>query len=536
VRRTDAGGRRFARLDRQIRSTELVSYEEKLMAGLPNYATYFGRDMIMSALMLEPVWTAAMMEHVIASVLRKLTSSGEVSHEEALGGQAIRENAVVYNELVRRHFREADEGQRVRADSLLGVARAVLANLQAVRENYNMVDDDFQFPVLVARYLGNRAVAAERKLAFLHAVEGPEIGTRLEGVLRNLAFVARAAEPDTREPIATNLVSFRRRPEGGWSPGSWRDSGAGYGGGRFAMDVNAIWVPAALQATDTIVATLNALGVAIPDLLARAPAADVAVLRRYATDRSALRSAIDTWRGAGRHFAVRFAPADVRARVQSWLASLPAAERSYWAGKYERDASDADTIRFLAVSLDSAGRPIPVMNTDPATRLFLEEIPASRRPEAVAELELLLLPYPRGLYVPELGPLVANDVYANAEVQARFRADLYHSPRVVWGREVNLLILGLARQIAAAYDASGRLREPALEPFVRRLRAALARTTAAVEASGLKHNELWSYRIDNGRLLPIRYGASTDIQLWNLTDLAVQYALTRLPADVASRR
>jgi len=49
-----------------------------------------------------------------------------------------------------------------------------------------------------------------------------------------------------------------------------------------------------------------------------------------------------------------------------------------------------------------------------------------------------------------------------------------------------------------------------------------------VEASGLKHNELWSYEIRGGTLKPIRYGASTDVQLWNVTDLAVQFVLRRL--------
>jgi hypothetical protein len=493
--------------------------------------------MIMSALMLEPVWTHAMIEHVIASVVRKLAPSGEVSHEEALGGQAIRENAAVYNALLRGHFRAADEGQLARADSLLGAARAVLGDLQAVRENYNMVDDDFQFPVLVARYLGNGAVPAAQKLAFLQGVEGADTGTRLEGVLRNLAFVARGTEAYARDPVATNLVSFRRRAEGGWSPGSWRDSGAGYGGGRFAMDVNAIWVPAALEATDTILTTLASLGVPVVELLSRAPAADAAALLRYAKDRSALRAAIAAWRGAGRHFVVAVPPDEIRTRVQAWLAELAPAERSYWAGKYEQQQIvAADTVRFVAVSLDSAGRPIAVMNTDPATRWFLEDVVASRRGEALAELEMLLRPYPVGLHVPELGPLVANDIYASPEVRARFREDLYHSPRVVWGREVNLLTLGLARQISAALDAAGRPREAALEPLVRRLSSALARTTRAVEASGLKHNELWSYRIEAGRLQPIRYGASTDIQLWNLTDLAVQFALRRLPAAFAPSR
>jgi len=41
----------------------------------------------------------------------------------------------------------------------------------------------------------------------------------------------------------------------------------------------------------------------------------------------------------------------------------------------------------------------------------------------------------------------------------------------------------------------------------------------------LKHTELWSYEIVEGRLNPIRYGAATDIQLWNVTDLAVQFVL-----------
>ncbi|MCH7677020.1 hypothetical protein IH879_19025, partial [candidate division KSB1 bacterium] len=38
----------------------------------------------------------------------------------------------------------------------------------------------------------------------------------------------------------------------------------------------------------------------------------------------------------------------------------------------------------------------------------------------------------------------------------------------------------------------------------------------------------WSYRIEGGKLLPVRYATTTDIQLWNLTDLAVQFLLERL--------
>jgi hypothetical protein len=47
----------------------------------------------------------------------------------------------------------------------------------------------------------------------------------------------------------------------------------------------------------------------------------------------------------------------------------------------------------------------------------------------------------------------------------------------------------------------------------------------AVDRSGLRHAELWSYRIADGKLMPLRYGTSSDVQLWSLTDLAVQYLL-----------
>ncbi|NOZ03189.1 MAG: hypothetical protein GXO92_01080 [FCB group bacterium] len=144
---------RFKRLDRQVKSMELLSSQEKLMAGLPNFATYFGRDMMMSALMLEPVWTPAMLEHVIASVLRKLTPTGEVSHEEGLGGQAIRENAARYNKLIREYLQWEKQKDETKAGKALSKAESLLGNLQKVTENYRMVDDDFQLPVLTAHYL-----------------------------------------------------------------------------------------------------------------------------------------------------------------------------------------------------------------------------------------------------------------------------------------------------------------------------------------------------------------------------------------------
>ena len=445
---------RARRLEREVRGFELLSSHQKLMAGLPTYATYFGRDMLMTALLMEPVWSDTMAEFVIGAALAKLGPAGDVSHEEALGGQAIRENA---------------------AEFLKTGDPTLLRNLQATRENYWMVDDDFQLPVVAGHYFADRSVPDSRKRSFV---------TRWGDALRkNLAFVWRQAAPYGNDPVATNLVSFKRDADGWWHPGSWRDSRVGYAGGRFAFDVNVVWVPAALRAIGTIDSALRALG---------GPGVD---------DAARIAQAAETWRGTARHFSVALAPAEVAVRVRAKLASLPDVERTHWEAVLTRTGFPADTLWFPAVSLDSAGQPIPVMTTDPGMWLLLEHQDSTRESQL---LRPFLLPYPIGLFIDSVGLAVANDAYASPAVWEMFARDLYHSPRVVWGREVNVLLAALARR-----------HRPAAVDSVRH----------AVASSGLQFAELWSYKIDGGSVRAVRYGASSDVQLWTLTDLAVQYLL-----------
>jgi hypothetical protein len=534
-RAEDSAGRaRSRRLERQVRAVELLSTREKLMAGLPNFATYFGRDMMMTALMMRPVWAPAMSEHVIASVLRKLGPGGAVSHEEALGGQAIRENAVVYDSLLTASARAGREGRRARADSLMARARGLLRHLQDPRENYHMIDDEYQLPVLAARYLADSAVSPEQKRAFLLAADQPG-RTRLSGLLRELALVAAQSRPYAEAPQVLNLVSFPRRDSAHWRSASWRDSDAGYAGGRFAMDVNAIWVPQALEAMATILRVLPGIGLDAETSDSLAPDLRETPLAGYMRDTLSLHRAIETWRGARRHFEVMLGPREIEERLRAKLAWFPAEERRYWKNVLAAAGEPRDSLAFLALSLDARGEPIPVVNTDPATGLFLENFTAGVlerrvRPEWVLrEISPFVRTYPVALFVRGLGPLVANDAYASPAIWNRFGKDAYHGPRVVWGREVNLLFLGLANQIAGGFDTEGRLAEPEIRPYLRAVDEALRRTLAAVRASGLEHNELWSYRIEDGRLLPTRYGTSSDIQLWNATNLAVQFVLSRLP-------
>lgn len=522
---TDSASKtRYRRMERQVRGVELLSTKEKLMAGLPNFATYFGRDMMMTALMMRPIWTAGMSEHVIASVLRKLGPGGDVSHEEALGGQAIRENAVGYDSLVTGYLRAARAGRQQQADSLLEEAHAVLSELQKTRENYHMIDDEFQLPVLSARYLGDPLVPAQRKRAFLLDTMASR-EPRLVLLLREMELVAKWTAPYVEDPRAVKLVSFPRRDATHWRSASWRDSDAGYAGGRFAMDVNAIWAPQALQSIGSILAALPKVGITGEEIDSIAPGIRDGPLGRYFANPASLDRAIETWKGARRHFEVTLGPAEVKRRLAAKLAWLPAAERRYWR-KIMAERGSTDSLSFLALSLDTNGKPIPVVNTDPATGFFLDN--SGPWEIVLRDVVPFVLPFPVGVRVESLGPLVANDAYASREVWDRFRADIYHSPRVVWGREVNLLFLGLGNRIKSAFDGAGKVRsEVAAEVGI--LQDVLRSTTTAVEASGLGYNELWSYRIEGGRLLPVRYGTSSDVQLWNTTDLAVEFVLSTLP-------
>jgi hypothetical protein len=520
----------YRQLERDVRGTELLSSKEKLMAGLPNYATYFGRDMMMTSLMMQPVWTDAMAEFVIASALRKLGPQGDVSHEEALGGQAIRENTSEYNAHISEYLRLVRRGSRAAADTALANARALLTDLQKVRENYHMRDDEFQLPVVAARYLTNSAVSAARKKAFLMD-SSDDRGPRLGLLMKELALVATLSAPYAREPVVQNLIASPRLDSTHWRSISWRDSNAGYANGRFEMDINAIWAPRALQSIGEILAALKSIGFSSSQLAALAPAALGSPLGELVRDSVFFERAIQNWQEAGRHFVVSLTPEEIRTRVTAKLQWLPAEERAYWQGIVGATGADRQPLEFLAISLDSAGRPIPVVNTDPATWLFLRDgtdTTSAARAAVTRDVRAIMRPYPVGLFVDRLGPLVANDAYAPPGVWEAFRRDTYHSPRVVWGREVNLVLLGLANQISGATDAAGRPRDPALTSYVTEMRDALRRANAAVEASGLKHNELWSYEISGGTLRPIRYGASTDVQLWNVTDLAVQFVLSRI--------
>jgi hypothetical protein len=511
----DSTSTRARWLEREVRGVELLSSREKLMAGLPAYATYFGRDMLLSALMMRPIWRADMSAFAVASALRKLGPGGDVSHEEAMGGQADREAASEYADLVDGSLRAGAGGDRRAADSLLARARSVLREHRRVRENYHMIDNEFQLPVLEASWLADPAVSAEQKRAFL--LDAADGEPRVRRMLRQLALVARLTAAYVADSAATSLVSFAPR-DSGWASASWRDSNQGYAGGRYAMDVNAIWAPNALESMAVILQTLRTIGLPADSIARTMPELEPGTpLGGYLREPVRLVHAVDVWRSAARHFVVTFGPADVQTRVRARLAALPDTERQHWANIIATSQAGRDSLSFLALSLDATGRPIAVANSDPATRLFLANPRDSATPDLLRDIRVFARPYPVGLFVDGVGPVVANDAYAPPRIWPQFERDEYHGPRVVWGREVNLFLLGVMKQLATVHDTT----------VSRELRSALDVVRSAVDASGF-HSELWSYAARDDRVVPVRYGTGSDVQLWSTTDLAVQFALFKL--------
>jgi hypothetical protein len=288
------------------------------------------------------------------------------------------------------------------------------------------------------------------------------------------------------------------------------------------MDVNAVYIPQALAATQQILQALRDLGLLSPATWSAVPAlrADTP-LGRYARDDAALSNAIRVWRGAIEAFVVRRTPAEVQQQVEARLAAMPEGERRYWRA-FPRSG---EGIEFLALALTDRGEQIGVMNSDPATRLFLDGLMASASRTSVnraalrRDVSIFAREYPEGLLVPAVGAVVANDAYATPPIWQAFLDDPYHGPRVVWGREVNLFLLGVASHLPLVQDDS---------TTAELLHTAATRVREAVAASGFR-SELWSYAFPNGRPHPTRYGSGGDVQLWSTTDLAVQYVWARMP-------
>ena len=364
-----------------------LSYRDKFLAGSWRFDTYFGRDTLISALLLAPVLEPQATESAIGSVLSRLAPNGEVAHEEDIGEFAV--------------LRNAREGRGRSASPIY---------------DYGMVDDDFLLAPLAAQWLSSESGRA-RSARYLgeQGAHGERRGTALA---RNLVWLVDRAAPFADDPRATHLVGIKA----GRTTGQWRDSDQGLGRGRYAYDVNAALVPASLEATARLI--------------------DSGLLDNYidAKQRRRLMQA----RRYSRVWLAR-APAFFNVDVPARRArdAIAAYAKEVGVGHESALRSLGDTpLSFHALSLDENGKPIPILHSDEGFRLLLTE-PAPG--ELTRCLDAIMRPFPAGLMT-DAGLVVANPVLASPDLQREFTRFAYHGT-VVWSWQQALLAAGIERQL-----------------------------------------------------------------------------------------
>lgn len=455
--------------DERARETlTFLSYKEKFLAGSWRFNTYFGRDTLMSVRLLMPVLAPEASEAALRAVLARLSNNGEVAHEEAIGEFAVLSHK--------------------RQDGSLSDAPIF---------DYAMIDGNYLLAPVIAAYLLDDPAGKKRASAYLRDDVGAYGNTRTsagQALIRNLRLVVRSAAHFVTDPRYSNLVALKP----GRATGQWRDSEDGIGGGRYPYDVNAVLVPAALEATTRLLDS----GLLDPFLAA----GDRKLLSHTAADAKIWRTRAPSL------FNITIDNASARAAIDSYARQIgvPAADALAALG--------ADSVNFHAISLDASGKPVPIVNSDETLELLF----AMPSPTALdRDVASVIRRFPLGLLT-DAGMVVANPVFADDATKARFTNHAYHGT-VVWSWQQALFASGLGRQLERT-DLPKSVKEHLLVAQ-QTLRRAIAATRS------VRSSELWSWRFEGGRYRIAPFGSSgTDAdesnaaQLWSSVYLAVKFS------------
>jgi hypothetical protein len=452
--------------ERAKETLTFLSYEEKLLAGSWRFDTYFGRDTLISVQLLMPVLAPQAIEAGLRSVLARLSAAGEVAHEEGIGEFAVLS-----------HKRQNGS-----------VSDAPLLD-------YGMIDGNYLLAPVLAAYLLDHPEGSKRAAHYLKSdvalAGGPGVPAG-QALIRNLRLLASSASRFSTDPRYDHLISLKS----GRNTGEWRDSEDGIGGGRYPYDVNAVLVPAALEATGRLLASglLDSfVGPEDRKLLGNTSAA-----ARIWRERAPLL------------FDTTVENEHARAAINSYAkqVGVPAVDALTSLG--------SNSVTYHAISLDASGNPIPIVHSDEAFALLFTTPDPETLDTAVASV---MRPFPLGLLT-DAGVLVANPVFANDGLKTRFTNHAYHGT-VVWSWQQALLASGLQRQLT-------RTNLPA--PIRQHLLAAQAALWRVIQATrSVRSSELWSWRFEAGHYQVEPFGASgADVdesnaaQLWSSVYLAVK--------------
>ncbi|KAF1843180.1 uncharacterized protein K460DRAFT_418295 [Cucurbitaria berberidis CBS 394.84] len=455
----------------QTTSLSFLSYTDKLLAGTWRFLTYFGRDSMISMLLMQPILSEDAIEAVIGAVLERVNrADGTVCHEEILGDYATWLNR-----------KEGITSSKPRCD-------------------YKMIDTDFLLPIAMERYFVGTQPGKQHSKAFFaktatFLAENDGFNYMQLAELTS-EKIMRIATPFAKSQAKENLIHLKD----GEQVGEWRDSNQGLGGGRTPYNVNTALVPAGLRA----IAALSRAG--------------------FFTDHSDWAVLADSyaqiWEDETlRFFQITVPQSKAKSLVQSYASSLSVPSNT--------GSIDAD-VTYYGLALDGAvgGPVVPVMNTDDCFRHFF--LNTTNQTQLSAYLgqtaDHILKPFPVGLSS-DVGLFVANPAYSgNTSFATGFSHGDYHGT-VVWSWQLAMMGAGLSRQLGrcTSDDVPDFCKDTTLHS---KILSAYNRLWDLIEANRAQlSHEVWSWRYDNGykvvQLGEITSTESNVRQLWSLTFLAV---------------
>ncbi|KAL3419839.1 hypothetical protein PVAG01_08337, partial [Phlyctema vagabunda] len=474
------------------KALSFLSYTSKLTAGAWRFLTYFGRDSMISALLLQPILSqdeGGAIEAVLAAVLERINSTdGSVCHEETLGDYA----------------------------TWLNLQRNITNNAPIC--DYKMVDSDYFLPILMERYFVRTENGSNRASDFLMTTASffPANSnlTYLKLAETNAAKIVAGAAPFAAQGNQTveNLIHLKDKE----IVGQWRDSTYGIGGGRIPFDVNTALVPAALNS----IAALSSAGI-------------------FSYNATLIRSYAKIWEDSTLSFFEINLP--VTSAQESLIKYASTASRyNFELRNLPSLASSIDSnVTFYAIALDGNNNlsQVIVMNTDDCFRHFFlnttNEVQLTTFLNSTANN--VRRRFPAGLMT-DVGLLVANPAYGNDEVYAaNFTTSAYHGT-VVWSWQLAMMAQGLAQQLSRCNSSFIIVPNFCSDPSVfENVRSAYNVLWDSIEANKqYLSSEVWSWvyesetdtfiHEDLGALPPPAGQNPTEsdiVQLWSLTFLAV---------------
>ncbi|KAF4966822.1 hypothetical protein FSARC_5537 [Fusarium sarcochroum] len=485
----------------QIGSLSFFSYTDKLLAGGWRFLTYFGRDTMISALLLEPVLSTgdnSAMEAVIGAVLERINrTDGSVCHEETIGDYA----------------------------TLVNQQNGIVSTAPGF--TYPMIDTDFFLPVLMERY----SKVSPKRVKPLLSTKAGEVDVENRNLTwGNLGYInaqkimkiTRAFEKDQS---VKNLIQLKE----GEAVGQWRDSSFGLANGRIPFDVNCALVPAALYAISKLAKTQGVY----PENSITKDWSTIAAKRAKVWEDHTLPL-----------FQYNITVGKAKSRLEKYVD-----ENTFYDGPTHSDTlanySSSGKIVDYALAINNTDSPdkITVTHTDTAFHLFLLNSTNDEQLTTFlnATANAIIRPFPAGLSTP-YGAVVANPAFAgNKDITAGFTNSAYHGT-VVWSWQLALMAKGLERQLSrcsSSYSKRSSQKAPAFcsnDGVHKALRSAYNHLWDVIEDNNDKLQAevwSWSYRTKGGYkfaplgTLPPPPGLSPGLesnvrQLWSLTFLAVK--------------